>query len=224
MSDNEEESEYNEELSDVEEEEPENVEEDDNFYNNNKSQPLSEDEDEEYDEQKTELDNNIINNIEKDDYDDEDDEDESSDSDLEENDLNIYTHIDDEYKTNFIREIHPEEINDTFENIKNLTNIVRKEIVFDSNNHKGVYMIKDDKHKTFPFLTKYERARVIGIRISQLNNGAIPFINSKHKIIDNHIIAEQELIEKKLPFVICRPLPNGEKEYWRLDDLEIIER
>ena len=31
-----------------------------------------------------------------------------------------------------------------------------------------------------------------------------------------------ELKEKKIPFIIQRPLPNGNAEYWALEDLEIL--
>jgi DNA-directed RNA polymerase subunit K/omega len=64
----------------------------------------------------------------------------------------------------------------------------------------------------------------LGLRITQLNEGAKPLTEINHHIIDNHIIAEKELVEKKLPFIIMRPLPNGKKEYWKLQDLEYIER
>jgi DNA-directed RNA polymerase subunit K/omega len=35
-------------------------------------------------------------------------------------------------------------------------------------------------------------------------------------------IARLELAQKKLPFIIQRPLPNGTFEYWRLSDLMIL--
>ena len=41
-------------------------------------------------------------------------------------------------------------------------------------------------------------------------------------IIDGFVIAKMELDEKKLPFIIRRPMPNGSSEYWKLSDLEII--
>ena len=56
-----------------------------------------------------------------------------------------------------------------------------------------------------------------------MNEGAPRYINIEgNKIIDNNIIAEKELRMKKLPFIITRPLPNGEKEHWCLRDLEIL--
>ena len=71
-------------------------------------------------------------------------------------------------------------------------------------------------------LTKYEKARILGIRSSQLNDGAEPYIKISSNIIDSHVIAERELKEKALPFIISRPLSNGNIEYWRLKDLEIL--
>ena len=34
--------------------------------------------------------------------------------------------------------------------------------------------------------------------------------------------AEKELQEKRLPFIIMRPLPNGKCEYWNVNDLEYL--
>ena len=77
-------------------------------------------------------------------------------------------------------------------------------------------------HKTNPILTKYEKTRVLGQRTKQLNNGAKPMIKVKENIIDSYLIAEMELKEKKIPFIIRRPLANGYSEYWTLEDLEIL--
>lgn len=81
-------------------------------------------------------------------------------------------------------------------------------------------IIIDDLHKTIPYLTKYERARILGIRAKQINTGATPLIKLPEGIIDGYIIAEMELKEKKIPFIIRRPMPNGGSEYWFLKDLE----
>ena len=83
-------------------------------------------------------------------------------------------------------------------------------------------IIIDPLHRTLPFLTKYEQARVLGQRAKQIECGAKPFIKVPENIIDSYIIAELELKEKKIPFIIRRPLSNGTCEYWNLRDLEII--
>jgi DNA-directed RNA polymerase subunit K/omega len=39
-------------------------------------------------------------------------------------------------------------------------------------------------------------------------------------LIDGYLIALKELEQKRIPFIIQRPLPNGTSEYWRVSDLE----
>jgi len=82
--------------------------------------------------------------------------------------------------------------------------------------------IIDELHKTMPFLTKYERTKILGLRTKQINNGSHIFVSPDKAIIDGYNIALQELEEKKIPFIIQRPLPNGGSEYWKLSDLELI--
>ena len=82
--------------------------------------------------------------------------------------------------------------------------------------------IIDDLHKTIPILTKYEKARIIGVRASQINSGANIMVKPHKPTFEGYLIAEQELVENKIPFIIKRPLPNGNCEYWKLQDLEVI--
>ena len=83
-------------------------------------------------------------------------------------------------------------------------------------------IIVDKLHTTIPILTKYERAKVLGQRTKQLNAGNKPFVAVDRMTIDNSIIAEKELLEKKLPFIIQRPMPGGGVEYWHVKDLEVL--
>jgi DNA-directed RNA polymerase I, II, and III subunit RPABC2 len=77
----------------------------------------------------------------------------------------------------------------------------------------------DANHKTYPFLTKYESARIVGFRANQLSQGAQPFISVPEHVTDVREIARMELAAKRLPFIVKRPLPDGTYEYWRLQDL-----
>jgi DNA-directed RNA polymerase I, II, and III subunit RPABC2 len=115
-------------------------------------------------------------------------------------------------REDYIQKVHPEEVHITFDEMNRLSIIKRDD--------KG--RIVDQLHKTYPILSKYEKTKVIGIRVSQLNKGATPYIKLKTKILDNSIIAEKELLEKRLPFIIRRPIPNGKFEYWNINDLEMI--
>jgi len=81
---------------------------------------------------------------------------------------------------------------------------------------------KDPNHKTYPFLTNYERTKIIGLRANQLSKGAVPYIVIPKHVTDVRDIARMELEQKRLPFIIKRPLPNGSYEYWRLSDLLIL--
>lgn len=83
-------------------------------------------------------------------------------------------------------------------------------------------IIVDMLHTTIPMMTKYEKTKVIGQRTKQLDVGNPPFVRVDRPTLDNSIIAEQELREKKLPFIIQRPLPNGGFEYWHVKDLEVF--
>ena len=83
--------------------------------------------------------------------------------------------------------------------------------------------IVDPFHKTIPIMTKYEKAKIIGIRAQQINSGSEPFIQVDNNMIDGLTIANEELLQRKIPFIIRRPLPNGTSEYWNINDLELLE-
>jgi DNA-directed RNA polymerase I, II, and III subunit RPABC2 len=77
----------------------------------------------------------------------------------------------------------------------------------------------DNNHRTYPFLTIFERTKIIGLRANQISKGSAPFIVVPPHITDVRDIARLELEQKRLPYIIKRPLPNGTFEYWRLMDL-----
>jgi len=62
--------------------------------------------------------------------------------------------------------------------------------------------------KPTEFLTKYERARVLGTRALQLSMNAISTVDTTN-MTDPLLIAEKELLEGKIPIIIRRRLPDG---------------
>lgn len=80
----------------------------------------------------------------------------------------------------------------------------------------------DSNHTTYPFLTLYEKTKVLSLRASQLAHGAPPFIDVPDYLTDVYEIAKAELEAKRLPYILKRPLPDGKFEYWRLADLMIL--
>lgn len=142
---------------------------------------------------------------------DESDDEEDSDDEDDENEDEYFRKFDEKLKTNVINEYHPEMLQHNYEEIDALTTITFVD---------GI--IKDPLHRTVPILTKYEKARILGERAKQINSGAKPFVPVDETVIDGYLIALKELEEKKIPFIIRRPLPGGACEYWKLKDLEIL--
>ncbi len=135
------------------------------------------------------------------------------DDDGEDPDETYLQKFDNNLKENYVNDFHPEIFAHNYEEVSAMSKVVR-----DQNNN-----VVDPLHRTFPVLTKYERTRVLGQRTKQLNNGARPYVNVPENIIDGHIIAQLELEQKRIPFIIRRPLPgNSGSEYWPLKELEII--
>ena len=81
---------------------------------------------------------------------------------------------------------------------------------------------KDKRHRSVPYLTQFERTKIIGFRAEQLANGNRPFVPVPEHITDVVDIARLELEAKRLPFIIKRPMPDGTFEYIRLSDLIIV--
>lgn len=136
-------------------------------------------------------------------------DDESEDEEPDKNHLQKFT---DTLKRNVITEHHPELIVQNFHEVEEMCVVLRDE--------NGV--INDPRHRTVPFITKYERAKILGERAKQINAGATPFVEVNQEIIDGYLIALAEFEQKKIPMIIRRPLPNNQSEYWRLEDLEIL--
>jgi DNA-directed RNA polymerase I, II, and III subunit RPABC2 len=138
----------------------------------------------------------------------EDDDDDYDD----EYDENYLQKFDNDLIKTYVSEFHPECLNHNNEEILKLSVVTR--------NEDGI--IIDPLHRTIPFLTKYEKTRILGQRSKQIESGAKPLVKVPENVIDSYIIAELELREKKIPFVIRRPIPGGACEYWNIRDLEFI--
>lgn len=71
---------------------------------------------------------------------------------------------------------------------------------------------------TTRYLTKYEKARVLGTRALQISMNA-PVMVDLDGETDPLRIAEKELRERKIPIIIRRYLPDGSHEDWKVDEL-----
>ncbi|WVY98965.1 hypothetical protein V8G54_031116 [Vigna mungo] len=79
----------------------------------------------------------------------------------------------------------------------------------------------DRPRKTSKYMTKYERARILGTRALQISMNA-PVMVELEGETDPLEIAMKELRERKIPFTIRRYLPDGSYEDWGVDEL-IVE-
>jgi len=136
----------------------------------------------------------------------------SDDDDDDAYDDNYLQKFDSEITKNYINEFHPECLHHNYDEIALMSLVTR-------DNHN---IIIDALHKTIPTLTKYEKARILGQRASQIESGAKPLVSVPEHIVEGYLIAELELKQKRIPFIIRRPIPGGGCEYWNIKDLEDV--
>jgi DNA-directed RNA polymerases I, II, and III subunit RPABC2 len=80
--------------------------------------------------------------------------------------------------------------------------------------------VPKDQRITSRFMTKYERARILGTRALQISMNA-PVMVDLGGLTDPLKIAEKELEDKKIPLIVRRYLPDGTYEDWPINDLTI---
>ena len=121
-----------------------------------------------------------------------------------------------------------EDINDTFESNEEEgeeeeDSRERASIMDEENYNKE--LIPKEQRQTTPFLTKYEKARIIGARALQISKNSPILISNEQRgdETDPILIAEIELREKKIPFIIRRYLPDGSYEDWPVRDLKLSD-
>ncbi|KAI1102967.1 RNA polymerase Rpb6 [Jackrogersella minutella] len=78
--------------------------------------------------------------------------------------------------------------------------------------------VPNEERTTTPYMTKYERARVLGTRALQISMNA-PVLVDLEGESDPLQIAIKELREKKIPLIIRRYLPDGYYEDWSCEEL-----
>ncbi|WFC93674.1 subunit common to RNA polymerases I, II, and III [Malassezia brasiliensis] len=71
---------------------------------------------------------------------------------------------------------------------------------------------------TTPYMTKYEKARILGTRALQISMNA-PVLVPTEGEIDPLAIAQKELVAKKIPLLVRRYLPDGSFEDWSVAEL-----
>ena len=95
----------------------------------------------------------------------------------------------------------------------------------ESQNQGKGKIFKRGEGTTTPFLTKYEKARIIGARALQISKNSPILISTENLAgeTDPIVIAEMELREGKIPFIIRRHLPDGSYEDWPVKELKLSD-
>ncbi|CAI2169426.1 14815_t:CDS:2 [Funneliformis geosporum] len=83
-------------------------------------------------------------------------------------------------------------------------------------------VVVEKERVTTPYMTKYEKARILGTRALQISMNA-PILVPRENETDPLEIAKKELRFKKIPLMIRRYLPDGSFEDWNVRELTIPE-
>ncbi|KAG4302502.1 hypothetical protein PCK1_001229 [Pneumocystis canis] len=85
--------------------------------------------------------------------------------------------------------------------------------------HRGKGKAVAPEHRmTTPYMTKYEKARILGTRSLQISMNA-PVLVDLEGETDPLQIAMKELSQKKIPLLVRRYLPDGSYEDWAVSEL-----
>lgn len=104
-------------------------------------------------------------------------------------------------------------------NVSNMSNILYTNKLLNNIDSKTIKEKLNMSKKTLPLITKFEFSKIKSIRVTQLSNNSNPFIETDLDDIEK--IADEEIKQMKLPFIIKRNLPNGDYELWKLSELAV---
>tara|TARA_Y100000589_G_C26754870_1_gene467318 strand:+ start:108 stop:581 length:474 start_codon:yes stop_codon:yes gene_type:complete len=127
-----------------------------------------------------------------------------------------------------VTEGNDDDMNDTTEIFDTISLTTRKNKnkietinqVIDKSNFEVEDGVYDSNHSSFPFITKYEITKILGIRAQQLAMGSRPFVEVPKGMTSVFDIAKKEFKERKIPYLVQRSLPHT-NEYWELDKLKV---
>ena len=92
--------------------------------------------------------------------------------------------------------------------------------VIEQDDHSNNHSVSVRKRRiTEPILTKYEKARILGLRATQISKGAQPLVDVGD-MKDALKIAEKEFNIGNIPLIIRRHMPDGSFEDWTLKELK----
>jgi len=106
-----------------------------------------------------------------------------------------------------------------------MANVSKPSQILPREQSEGMEKYTPENNRTSPILTRYERAKLLGLRTEQIARGAKPLVDLMDPAFEGLSpadIAMEELRQKKTPFIIVRNLPDGKREHWKVKDMIVI--
>jgi DNA-directed RNA polymerase I, II, and III subunit RPABC2 len=95
---------------------------------------------------------------------------------------------------------------------------IEEDIIYDDDKNDEDIIVKSEDRIAKPYLTKYEKVRILGDRTKMLASGAKPMLkNTEH--LTSREIAKKELEEKVFPLIVEKVMPNKKREHWYIHEL-----
>ena len=92
----------------------------------------------------------------------------------------------------------------------------------DITNYSDIYTNYDiKKNISGNNITKYEYTKLLGIRTLQIAMGTEALIEITDDLNSPEKIAEEELRQRKTPYIIERKINDNHSDYWRIEDMVI---
>ena len=109
---------------------------------------------------------------------------------------------------------------DEVEKLDEMTNFSKFSII---SNHETYDTLQTTVKRTKPYLTRFERSKILGLRAAQIDNGCESTMSIPPTIMDARSIAEYEYQHQAIPFLIRRYFVDGTHEDWRITELVDLE-
>ena len=102
---------------------------------------------------------------------------------------------------------------------QNISDIILDEQTKDYTQVYDSYDIKNNI--TSNKMTKYEYTKVLGMRAQQITMGSNPLITITSDMKSAIEVAEEELRQRKTPYIVARKINSNKTDFWKIEDMVI---
>jgi hypothetical protein len=93
-----------------------------------------------------------------------------------------------------------------------------------SETEKLILEYNPKNNTSVPFLTRFEKTTLLGVRLQQLYKGAPSVLAADERagLRTLEDVVDMELKLRKIPLMVVRTMPNNDKELWKIEDLIVL--